>query len=203
MKVVIGKYKPWVGPYQIANVLRKVGVSKDRCNMIGEWLSETPVGDLCQWIYDKNKRNIKVRIDPWDTYNMDITLAPIVIPMLKQLKENKHGIPCHSFPEGAEYNDENGNPTDEAMILAEKNWNEILDKMIFAWESKTFDWEDQFWKVRPEIDLDKRPEDEGKCCVPVRWKVEGECDWEGRKAYEARIQEGFELFGKHLQSLWD
>jgi hypothetical protein len=28
-------------------------------------------------------------------------------------------------------------------------------------------------------------------------------DWEGRKAYEARIQNGFRLFGKYYQNLWD
>jgi hypothetical protein len=34
-----------------------------------------------------------VKIDPWDTWSMDHTLAPIILPMLKQLKATKHGAP--------------------------------------------------------------------------------------------------------------
>ena len=41
----------------------------------------------------KNEQNVSVRIDHWDTWSMDDTLAYIVLPMLKQLKETKHGGP--------------------------------------------------------------------------------------------------------------
>ena len=61
MKVYIGPYRNWWGPYQLANLLQKVGVSDDRCDKIGEWLSDTWVDDLCQWIDSKEKRKIKVR----------------------------------------------------------------------------------------------------------------------------------------------
>ena len=29
------------------------------------------------------------------------------------------------------------------------------------------------------------------------------CDWEGRKKVEERINNGFRLFGKYYQGLWD
>jgi len=32
-----------------------------------------------------------VKIDRWDTWSMDHTLAKIILPMLKQLKDTKHG----------------------------------------------------------------------------------------------------------------
>ena len=35
----------------------------------------------------KNEQKVSVQIDPWDTWSMDHTLAHIVVPMLKQLKE--------------------------------------------------------------------------------------------------------------------
>ena len=38
-------------------------------------------------------RKIQVRIDPWDTWNMDQTLSYIILPMLKQLRATKHGAP--------------------------------------------------------------------------------------------------------------
>src|SRR6056300_1762589 len=57
--------------------------------------------DCVQWLYnhtvnlyyDNAKQTEKIRIDPWDTWSMDHTLAPIILPMLKQLKETKHGAP--------------------------------------------------------------------------------------------------------------
>jgi len=39
------------------------------------------------------EQKISVRIDKYDTWSMDITLAHIIVPMLKQLKETKHGAP--------------------------------------------------------------------------------------------------------------
>ena len=34
-----------------------------------------------------------IRIDPWDTWSMDHTLAEIIHPMLKQLRKTAHGAP--------------------------------------------------------------------------------------------------------------
>ena len=35
MKVTIGPYRNWIGPYQIANSLKKIGVSDDTCYKLG------------------------------------------------------------------------------------------------------------------------------------------------------------------------
>ena len=211
MKVRIGPYINWWGPYQIAGLLEHIGVSKDRCYSLGGWLAETPLNTVCEWVHDKRERKVKVHIDNYDVWSMDSTLAPIILPMLKMLKEKKHGTPI-SMP-AYEYSSElNGTQVafdfyaesdDLCSDLGQKQWDEIMDKMIFAFESFNNDWEEQFWKQKPELDLDKRPEDEGKIIVPLRWKVEGNCDWEGRRMYAERIQEGLDLFGKHFQSLWD
>jgi len=179
MRVYIGKYINWIGPFQIAGLLQKVGVSEDRCYKIGSWLSETKVDDLCQWIHKKRNRTVKVKIHVYDTWSMDSTLAPIIVPMLKQLKATKHGIPMSVVPEGPEWTDEYGNPNEAAMEVAIKSWDEILDKMIFSFESKMDDeWESKYF-------------------------VNGKYDQEGHIAMEQKIQEGFELFGKHFSSLWD
>src|SRR5210317_2030409 len=61
-----------------------------------EWL-EDRVQDfynVFNWIwFDRRTQKVKVRIDPWDTWSMDHTLAPIILPMLVQLKAEKHGAP--------------------------------------------------------------------------------------------------------------
>jgi len=43
---------------------------------------------------DDTKRVETILLDPYDTWNMDHTLALIIVPMLKQLKATKHGAPC-------------------------------------------------------------------------------------------------------------
>jgi hypothetical protein len=53
-----------------------------------------PVSRAIQWILDLVHPPINlVHIDRYDTWSMDHTLADIILPMLKQLKETKHGSP--------------------------------------------------------------------------------------------------------------
>ena len=89
MRVYIGPYTNWIGPYQIADKIPFL--SDDTRFKIGEWLSKTWVNDLCHWFYDKQEQKVKVRIDKYDTWSMDHTLAHIILPMLKQLRDTKHG----------------------------------------------------------------------------------------------------------------
>ena len=153
---------------------------------------------------DPNKeQKVNVRIDKWDTWNMDVTLAHIIVPMLKQLKATKPGAPLvelEDVPEHlrSEKTDEYG--VDDTHF---ERWDWVMDEMIFAFESKLIDWEDQFWKRPPELDLTTYPEDAGKDFISLRWKDEGVCDWDGMREYGTRIQNGFLLFGKYYQGLWD
>ena len=161
--------------------------------------------DLIQTCYtpinyflDKRKQKVKVRIDQWDTWSMDDTLAHIIVPMLKQLKETKHGAP----------RTDNEDVPKELRSTSEKNdkifnrWDWILDEMIFAFESKLDNsWEEQFESGTSDIQW-KKLECGGSQMVlgPNDTKV---YDWEGRKVYQQRISNGFRLFGKYYEGLWD
>lgn len=90
MKVKIGKYINYFGPFQLADLLQYVGVSNERCYSIGEFLAETKLYEFMEWIHSKRKRKVEVKIDSYDTWNMDYTLALIISPMLKQLRDNNH-----------------------------------------------------------------------------------------------------------------
>ena len=153
------------------------------------------------------EQKISVRIDKWDTWSMDHTLAHIVTPMLKQLRDTKHGAPYTDDADVPEELRKSAAPPTEHEWDTDDNhfkrWDWILDEMIFAFESKLTDWDEQFWKVKPELDFTEYPEDEGQMTKPVRWKVEGDCDWEARDVYQARITNGFRLFGKYYEHLWD
>jgi hypothetical protein len=193
MKVHIGPYRDWIGPYQIADKIffwvNRTGIYADEpaiysrwdyraAERFGEWLSQTWVNDLCNWLDSKKKRKIKVRIDPYDTWSMDHTLALIVHPMLVQLKETNHGY-FNSDPEDAPHigQDEGTDFTNDTKALDRYNW--IMDELIWTFEQLISDEKEfQYYK-------------------------DGVWDMEGSKAYQDRISNGLRLFGKYYRGLWD
>jgi hypothetical protein len=232
MKVDLGPYTSWVGPYQIADMIffwvEKYPFDDKLENRwdyrlhdkFGTWLASTWIMDLCTWIEKFKKRRVKVKIDYYDHWSCDATLTPIILPLLKALKEHKQGsgfIDLEDVPpemrmtstedyDGQQtfdfYTDENDTQKIKCDVHTRYEW--ALNEMIWAFEQlDSDDWENQYWITHPEIDFDKYPEDEGKTVVPVRWKVKGECDWEGRAKHQARIDNGLRLFGKYFQTLWD
>jgi hypothetical protein len=209
MKVYIGPYKSYIGPYQIAEkILFWKDKDSDTVYNFGAWLADiTWLNNVCEWIQSKRDVTIKVRIDKYDTWSMDHTLAHIIVPMLKQLKETAHGAPFVDDEDvPVELQKASAPPTKNEWDTDDnhfKRWDWVMGEMIFAFESKLTDWEMQFWKVKPELDFTEYPEDEGQMVTPVRWKVDGDCDWEARNAYQSRITNGFRLFGKYYEGLWD
>ena len=77
-----------------------------------------------------------------------------------------------------------------------------MNEMIFAFDSKVNDgWEDQF--ETGVSDLQWKQLEGGMSQMvegPNHTKV---YDWEARKVYEERIRNGFCLFGKYYNNLWD
>jgi len=153
--------------------------------------------NVFNWLwFDRRQQKIKVHIDPWDTWSMDHTLAHIVLPMLIQLKETKHGGPfvdLKDVPKELHGNKltkkqkDNGEVDDKHF----ERWDWVLDEMIWAFEQKTLDsWEEQYYKYE-----DDPTAQFGVKCV---WS-----DDEGRKAHQERMSNGFRLFGKYYENLWD
>lgn len=219
MRVKIGPYINYWGPFQAADLLQHFGVSEDRCFEIGERISDKfPVLEkVCSWIYEKRERKVEVHIDRYDVWSMDNTLALVVLPMLKKLKELKHGSPMVDNEDVPEHLRCVNSTSNESMQLDmfeseendnliwesyHKKWEWVLDEMIWAFEQKLTEWEEQYWIQKPELDLADYPEDEGQTSTPVRWKVEGQCDWDGRMRHQERITNGFRLFGKYYEGLW-
>lgn len=133
---------------------------------------------------DGEDQVVEVQIDPWDIWSMDHTLAPIILPMLIQLKETKHGAPpvdMTDVPENLRINDVESKAywdkgeTDEKFF---ERWDWVMDEMIYAFDCK----------------LNK---DE----VYMRFDIKTERDL--MDSEQARISNGFRLFGKYFESLWD
>tara|TARA_R110000823_G_scaffold78546_13_gene179030 strand:+ start:4634 stop:5221 length:588 start_codon:yes stop_codon:yes gene_type:complete len=176
------------------------------------WLSDK-IADVRgkDWDHLRNDQKVSVHIDDFDTWSMDHTLAYIIEPMLKQLKLTKHGAP-YVYPEDAPLE---LRPTKKELTAYTQKgdtdpkyfdrWDWVMDEMLFAFESKHNNWEEQFysgdhdthWIVHTEGKL------KGRSQLVKGPNDTFEIDWEGHKAYQTRITNGFRLFGKYYENLWD
>jgi hypothetical protein len=169
---------------------------------------------LCEWnqkfLDTVHPRINYIKIDRWDTWSMDHTLAPIILPMLKHLQESKQGAPYVSDEDVPDYlksmnapRCENEWDTDDNWF---KRWDWVLGEMVFAFETKLEDnWMDQFKTGVSDITWVESDEVyEGDTCWEMKHgpKHTQKYDWEAIAKYEARIQNGFRLFGCYYRSLW-
>lgn len=189
-------------------------VHNEKVRKLGEWLAygevteEPEVGEvvdverdrnptwlyrLLMWINDKRQRKIDIHIDPWDTWNMDDTLSLIILPMLKQLKNQKQGSP---------HVDDEDLPEELRSATINEKWQYVLDEMIFSFNVKVNDteWEKRFFSGNHDLKFEKMENGTFRL-------IEGnshtlDVDWEGRNRYQERIDNGFRLFGKYFEHLW-
>jgi len=212
MKVRIRKYPTWFGPHQLIDAIFFWAKDEDWVYNVGKWYSDTWLGNLHYKLADhymqwKESRRVKVELDPWDTWSMDHTLAEIVLPMLIQLKQTKHGAPNvdqEDVPENLragklEIEQYEKDGTTDALFF--KRWNWVLDEMIFAFNSKLSDWEERFHSG--EHDILWVELDEGMMEMQKGPNDTHEWDQEGHRTYQDRINNGFRLFGKYYNALWD
>lgn len=217
MKVKIGKYPSRLTCNICTNYMNKKDGYVDwpteytRFEMMLDRI-EDKVQDLYNifnrlW-FDRKQQNVSVRIDYWDTWSMDETLGHIVLPMLKQL--NKQGAP-HVDNNDVPVELQSAEPTDELWF---ERWDWVLNEMIFAFESKAGenkDWEDKYHTgvmdiVSVPVDAEGNEVDADGAKY-FRWDKgpndTSYFDAKGHRAEAERIQNGFRLFGKYYQNLWE
>jgi len=200
MKVYLNGYpNTWLSPYTILEKVifwREINYDEP---MIERWVIVlTPFCEALQFVRKLFSPTIRyVKVDHYDTYSMDYTLAYIILPMLKQLQETKHGAP---FTEDKDVPKElrstsappkeNEWDTDDNHF---KRWDYILDEMIWAFEQKLKD--DDTGEFFDHTDCEGLPFEEKIKKVKV--------DRKGLKAHNDRKAKGFLLFGKYYENLWD
>lgn len=212
MKVSIGKYRyRYSSDIHERYMNRKYGYYKweDSCTWLEIGLERFQ--GLIQGFYNKTinigidsceSQKVKVRIDPWDTWSLDHTLSHIVLPMLVQLKETKHGSPCTDDEDAPqELGSTKGPKEDMDCEFIDSNhhlrWDYIIDEMIWSFEQKTRDhWESDYYEY--EDDLTETDPKEYSFGLKLVWE-----DREGSKAHADRMRNGFRLFGKYYENLWD
>lgn len=139
-----------------------------------------------------------LKIHKWDTWSADNTLAPIILGLLKQLKETKHGAPNvddEDVPE--ELKSTSAPPTANEWDIDDnhfKRWDWVLDEMIWAFTQMTDDEsEEQFYDYSEVPESDDIKEIVNKI----------QFDKDGFNAHNDRINNGLRLMGKYFRALWD
>ena len=208
MKIWTSKYRNhWLSPYIIlTRVLfwvdedRIYNIKDDPNNPYDVWvkiLNPFCVG-LAKVLDFIHPRWTYIKIDRWDTWSMDHTLADIILPMLKQLQSTKHGAPHTDDEDVPEYlrsymaqPRENEWDTDSLHFM---RWDWILAEMIWAFEQKVADdAEGQFYDYS---------EANGKAPWDKDY-IGPKFDKEGYTKHHDRVQNGFRLFGRYYCNLWD
>ena len=217
MKVYLGKYTTWIGPYQIAEMLcfwvkevpDELGMlhKPDWVHDFGTWLAEDKDGNdswltrFCEWVQHKKKRVEFVHIDNYDVWGMDHTLALIILPMLKKLKAQKHG---YGFIDDADVPKELRSTARAARQgiknqwdwdnYAEARYSWMMDELIWTFEQLCDDDNEAQFFDHTESSKEK---DFNRSMQKLK------VDKAGLEAHQKRIENGLRLFGKYFRTLWD
>lgn len=191
MRVNIGPYIKWIGPYQIAEKILfwKDEDSQDEVHRFGTWLANNSKGEdsylmkFCQYLHNKKARKVQVKVHKYDTWNADSTLALIILPLLKEIKKNRRGsgfvdledVPEHlRFSTADEYDTQR--PFEFYQETKPKGCNYPSVHTRYEWLLNEIIWTFEMYQ---KDDL-----------------------WELDKVQEERLQKGLVLFGKYYRNLW-
>ena len=139
-----------------------------------------------------------------DTWSLDDTLSPIIASGLrkfisiKELNSNHFGIP------GSILSDinESGEYTEEELMAADKEWSEILEDILYAFENYEMSLMFQMPKeaIRDNISFDKNTI--MRTPNPLFSKEAYDAFHAKEAKHIERRQKGLDYFVKHLSDLW-
>lgn len=143
---------------------------------------------LERFVDNRTNRKMQVRIDYYDTWNADHTLAVIALPLMQALKEKKMGSPRVDDDDVPQHlrRPVSDQPPDDFSCDEDVNWHPrwawVLDEII--------------WALSQVVD-------ESADDVFFSDLYAGGFDRNGLENWQARKQHGLMLFGKYLEALWD
>jgi len=193
MKVYISKYRNhWLSPYTILEKIffwKEIDYDDPFIDKWSDRLDPYCIG-LMKFLDFFHPRINYIKIDKYDTWDMDKTLSPIILAMLNQLKGTKHGAPCVADEDVPEELKSTSAPPKENEWDTDgnwfKRWDWVMDQMIWSFEQLVDDtWQDQY---------------HGKCTITGGC---GSFDREGYIKHSERINNGLRLFGVYYTGLWD
>lgn len=133
------------------------------------------------------EREIDVIVHSYDTWSADHTIALIALPLLKQLKETKQGVPYVDYEDMPEHLQYNPRQYDARAVEDLFNkWDDFNHE--FDHQVKVWDWmmDEMIWAMDQLVNEDE--------VDPEVWYS---------KEFNDRMSNALRLFGKYFRSLWD
>lgn len=169
--------------------------------------------DLCRPINrwsNNRERKIEVRVDGYDAWNADSTLAYIIHPVLLKLRDDNHGSPFVDPIDVPEHLRPKDKPDDSNGYIDSthhERWTWVLDEMIWAFEHINKD-DDQFYHNIDQLEMVFTHTEKGYSTLDFNYQKDPAkpkywVDEEAKTVYYDRISNGLRLFGKYYRSLWD
>jgi len=176
------------------------------CYLKPKWLWE----DFSYWC-KKQYQRIRYGFPLEESWDFRSHCAKWVLPRLKKLREDTLSYPSRlsnsdetsryfsnqryfSFYKDVSKDD---SKTQEFGAL---KWNEILDKIIWSFEHINDDvdpiYPENYDSRHIVVDISEKG-------TAFRLADDRKIDWSPIEAHQRRLQEGFELFGKHYENLWE
>lgn len=215
MKVYISKYRShWLSPYTILEKVffwREIDYDEVLIERLASILK--PACQGLEKVLDIIHPKVDyVKIDKWDSWSADYTLGRIILPTLIQLKATKHGAPNVDDEDVPEELKTINAPAKENEWDVDgnhfKRWDYVLDEIIWAFEQKNKNnWQNEYYSGVADyirVEVEEPHTTYGKLYQmkhgPNHTQV---IDWDGMKAHQTRMSNGFRLFGKYYENLWD
>ena len=202
MRVYLGPYNHWFQPASWLKkwilyfhgfdysrdwdeIARKKQDALSELDALEDWIRKQwyykALRSLERWVDNRTKRKMQVRIDYYDTWGADHTLAVIALPLMQALKEKKQGapyvdpedVPEHLRPP-ASYDPDDHEPDENWH----PRWAWVLDEII--------------WALSQVVDED----------AEHQFHKNG-FDKDGYMKWQTKKQHGLMLFGKYLEAYWD
>lgn len=205
MKVYIGPYKNWFGPFQFVDKLFFF-LSEETREKIVNYIPTKPFEFIDKL---KGERKVQVIIDDYDAWNVDSTLSIIIVPLLKKMQEDKHGAPYVDDEDVPDELKSTSAPkltqeqldTGHVDELHFKRWDWVVEEMIWAFEQHGTDWENQYYSGKHDFSWEKTENGdfyEMKSGPKDTFKI----DKDGMTKHRQRMDNGLRLFGKYYSCLW-
>jgi len=180
-------------------------IGEDKMSQLELWFRLKPYWwfrDIKYW-FRKKRQKWTTGFPHEEFLDFKYACGKFVVPRLKHMKENLCGYPsCLISDEkweeiytGREFVDGVDIRHDHGI----KEWNRILDKIIWSFENH----DDEPMPTEPE-DYDPRCNmikyDDGS--TEYEHLDDRPWDWTEYEAHDKKVQEGLELFAKHYKDLW-
>lgn len=168
------------------------------------YLPKWRVSEFSYWL-KKQYQRFKYGFPLEESWNFSFSCASWSLPRLKQLRDNLNGHPSSLMVEGDDLNCTSQlffpffsdiKPSKDKFEM----WKEIIDKIIWSMEHI----DDTIDPIYPK-DFDKRQVISNVTSHGTTFSAidKRPLDWTPVFEHDRKLKEGFELFGKYFQDIWD